>query len=66
LSTPGIPQGGHFGGSHIRIWAAVEIDTTSGQVRALLRVADGYQGDPIDFANYEAEALQRLQGGRIP
>ena len=61
----GDPEGNQYGGSHIRVWAAVEVDV-SGQLIALLRVADGYQGDSIAYANYETEALQRLKGGRIP
>jgi hypothetical protein len=61
----GDPQGSQFSGNHVRVWAAVEVDA-SGRLIALLRVADGYHGDKIDYANYEAEALQRLQGGRIP
>jgi hypothetical protein len=61
----GDPEGSQFTGNHERIWAAVEVDP-NGQLLALLRVADGYQGDRIDYANYEAEAIQRLNGGRIP
>jgi hypothetical protein len=61
----GDPQGSQFTGTHERIWAAVEVDP-NGRLLALLRVADGYHGDRIDYANYEAEAFQRLNGGRIP
>jgi len=60
----GDPQGSQFTGTHIRVWAAVEVDA-SGQLVALLRVADGYHGDRNDYANYETEAFQRLNGGRI-
>ena len=58
-------QGGQFSGTHVRIWAAVEVDA-SGVLRSLLRVMDGYRGDRIDYANLETEAVQRLNGGRIP
>ena len=61
----GDPEGSQFTGNQVRIWAAVEMDG-AGQLVALLRVADGYQGDPTDYANFEAEAFQRLKGGRIP
>jgi hypothetical protein len=61
----GDPQGSQFTGTHVRIWAAVEVSGT-GQLVALLRVADGYQGNQNDYANYEIEAFQRLKGGRIP
>src|ERR1043166_3965564 len=61
----GDPQGAQHSGNHVRIWAAVEVDA-NGRLIALLRVADGYQGDQRDYANYEAEAFQRLQGGRMP
>ena len=62
----GDPQGSQLTCTHVRIWAAVEVDDATGKLVALLRVADGYHGDKIDYDNYEAEAFQRLQGGRIP
>lgn len=61
----GDPEGSQFSGRHIRIWAAVEVDA-NGNLLTLLRVADGYHGDRVDYANYLTEAAQRLQGGRTP
>lgn len=61
----GDPEGSQFSGSQIRIWAAVEVDANGGLL-TLLRVADGYHGDRVDYANYLTEATQRLQGARMP